>query len=856
MNIFPGSIMGNFLNTSAQQFKIPVYQRNYEWSFEQCDKLFEDIVKAGSLNSQHFCGSIVYQLLGSVKGINNSVIIDGQQRLTTIYILLKALYDSVGDSVEKMTINNCLFNSDPFHILNLDEAAKMKLKPAKEDNDQLINLIYDKHDKVEKSCGIYRNYEHFKDLIKKEFDRGISASIILQGLNMLIVAVVQLNQNDRAQEIFERINSTGVELKLSDKIRNYVLMTDTNQDELYEKYWLTTENLLNNVRNKDLMSSFFMDYLNMKLDGKIKESEAYERFKYLYVDGKYTNESMLQEILHYAKQYYVFENGDEDIKDEYLKIGERANAALYGIRKLNQTTVYLFLFRVFDDLERGYLDKNELAKVLEFLLAYLIRRLTCEVSSNSLRGLFKTLHQRVFNNIENKKNYYDAIVSFIMQLNTKDSIPGEDEFRVALRENNLYRKNALCSYLLISIENQGKELVNTDKLSIEHILPQNKNISDSWKRMLGENYQEVKDEYLHTLGNLSLTGYNSELSDKPFDEKKKAMKENICHIVVLFEDVLNQDVWNKDAIVSRANKLADKIIDLFPIVEPKTLIEFNDPRYKLYNVLDANNATFKYVNYYELEGERVTVDSFSDMLKSVIAKLFEEDNTIIENMAANNETFPGWMTPTFSYDKEKVKNPVEIKNGCGIYMSTNFSAKDIICYIRATLRKYGKNINDDFLYSARAIKDDEKSFESGTVQEVFYKHWTEVLAELKAEGIFTNVNPSTSNYISGYPGISGISVNCVSNYHKSNGCRIEFYIAKAKEESKKTFDKLLVHKDEIEKEIGCSLVWYRNDNGNMSKIYIPLDDYGLEDEDQWKYLASFYKKYALLFYEVFPKYLI
>ena len=690
MHIFQASIISNFLGQNGQQYKIPVYQRNYEWSWDQCDKLFEDIVQAAKRNQLHFCGSIVYQPLAPTKGIYNYIVIDGQQRLTTIYILIKALLDMAQNDSEKMSPSMALFNTDPFQQFQLDETSKLKLKPAKDNNDQLLALLYDKHDQMDKSCEIYRNYLHFCDLIKQEQTQGVTVTDIYRGISLLTVAVIQLDANDKAQEIFERINSTGIPLNLGDKIRNYVLMTDNDQDRLYEEYWLKTEQLL----PKDRLADFFMDYLNFKLDGFTKESSAYDDFKQIYLQGKFTNESMLQEIYHYAQQYHTFLCGDDALGDEI-------NHSLSGLRQLNQTTVYLFLFQLFDDYEKKILENQELARILRILLNYSIRRLVCEVGSNSLRGLYKTLYGRVFSRTENKNHYYDSIVSFLQQLTSKDTIPGDTDFAIALRERNLYRKNALCKYLLSAIENQGKEKVITDNLSIEHIMPQNKNMSKVWQRMLGEDWEIVKDRYLHTLGNLTLTGYNSELGDRPFAEKKKMLEEAGTHITVLYSDVKDKEVWNAEAMEARAKRLSDIILKLFPIEEPSVKIEFTDPRYQEYTVADPNNATWKYVNYYELLGERVNVDSFALMVRSVAGKLYDRDSRIIDRMASEHEVFPGWANPVFSYDEAAVKNPVKLKKDTDVYISTGYSAADCISFIHELLKKYDLNPEEDFVYSAR-----------------------------------------------------------------------------------------------------------------------------------------------------------
>ena len=695
MFIYQGSIITNFLCQNGQQYKIPVYQRNYEWSKEQCKKLFEDIVQAAKRNQLHFTGSIVFQPLAPIKGIGNNIVIDGQQRLTTIYILIKALVDTAASEAEKAMPLAALFNTDQFNQFNLDETTKVKLKPAKDNNDQLLNLLYDKHDQIDKSCEIYRNYTYFCELIKEQQSDGVTVSDIYRGIGLLTVAVIQLDGNDKAQEIFERINSTGIPLSLADKIRNHVLMTDADQDRLYEEYWLKVEKLL----PREQLSMFFLDYLNIKIDGFAKENDAYDVFKSVYKGGNYSNESMLQEILHYTEFYYSFLNGNK-------KYGDEVDALLKSLQKLKQTTVFLFLFPVFDDYEAGVIDQAELAKVLRFLLNYSIRRLVCEIGSNSLRGLYKTLYARVFARPENKQHYYDSIVSFFQQLTSRDALPDDKTFIIALKQNNLYRKNALCKYLLISIENQGKEKLETEDLSIEHIMPQNKNMSTAWQKMLGVDvWKDVQEKYLHTLGNLTLTGYNSELGDLPFADKKKKMDDVNSKVVILYSDVKTRDVWNAEAIENRADRLADIIVSLFPIEAPTNRISFADPRYHEYTCDDPDEATYKTPNYYVLQGERVNVTNFSEMLRSIISRLYEQDPSIIEGMARNNDHLLSWsQTVMFSYDVNNVYGDAMIGN-TGIYHGIGFSASHIMYIIRALLERHDID-KSDFVYSARSSKPD------------------------------------------------------------------------------------------------------------------------------------------------------
>lgn len=693
MKIESGRMLNDYIEPNKKQYCIPVFQRDYAWTEEQCTKLFEDIVMAYKKDRPHFCGSFVYAPLGSKKHIDSYIIIDGQQRFTTLYILIKALADSAVDDRDKEALQRYLYNEDKFNRYGLDEKSKLKLKPVKTDNDQLLLLMSGKIEQMDKSRRgiIYHNYMLFMQLIQSFLDESTANSVLMinDGIEKLICADIRLDTDDNAQEIFERINSTGIKLGLADLIRNYILMTDTDQERLYEEYWLVVQNLLPDK----LLDNFFIDYLNMKSDGFVKESEAYKSFKQVYLEGKYDNEKMLQEILHYAKQYCAFCYGSSGFDAE-------VNKALAGLRKLKQTTVYLFLFRVFDDYENGIITQNELARVLKMLLSYSIRRLVCEIGSNSLRGLYKTLYGRVFEQKENKNTYYDSLVSFFMQQTSKNTIPSDNEFLTALQEKNLYSKNALCKYLLCAIENQGKETLDTENLSIEHIMPQNKNLSMSWQKMLGENWQSVHEKYLHTLGNLTLTGYNSELGDKPFEKKKEKLEETITHIAVLYSDVKDKSEWNSVNMEKRAKRLAEIILKLFPIEQPKTKIEFTDPHYKLYTLANPDDATYKTVNYFEFLGERVNVNSFAEMVRSIAQIFYDMDNSIIDDMAKKHEPLPEWTTPAFSYEEKGVRNPFKLKK-CNIYISTGYSASACIYFIRGLMKKYEFNTSEDFVYSAK-----------------------------------------------------------------------------------------------------------------------------------------------------------
>ena len=698
VNIEKGRIINDFIEPNKRQYIIPVYQRNYEWTKDQCEKLFSDILVAEKNDKTHFCGSIVYAPLKEENKIQYYIIIDGQQRLTTIYLLLKAMLDEAEDDKTKDALLDTLLNKDKFDKFGIDQASKLKLKPIKSDEEQLSILMDDnaKKDKIDQNSGIWKNYKYFRSLIKKELEAGAYVKDIYKGVENLFCAKILLDKEDNAQEMFERINSTGIPLSLADKIRNFVLMTEVDQERLYTYYWLEIERLL----PKEDMHAFFLDYLNLKREGFSKEAEAYEDFKNIYNEqyGSSRNgkEEVLKELLHYANQYHIFLYTDS----EY---GDRINALLKNLRELKQTTVFLFLFRVFDDYENKVIDLPILEKTLEFLRNYSIRRLICEVGSNSLRGLYKTLYDRVFNNVANKDYYYDSIVCFFKQLTSKDALVNDATFVEALKYKNLYRKNALCKYLLGAIENQGKEKVKIDSLTIEHIVPQNKNLSTYWQNMLGDNWQSVQEKYLHTLGNLTLTGYNSELGDKPFSEKKILIEKKDSKVVTLYTDVKDKREWNAANIEARAKRLANIILNLFKISGPDVEITFADPRYKEYSCDNPSDATNKWPNYYVLQGERVNVQNFQHMLRSVVDKLFKVDSTIIKGLALNEKNpIDGYQSIVFTYKSRNVNSDYRIGD-TGIYVRLGYSAAHTISIIKALLQKYDID-TDDFVYSAREYK--------------------------------------------------------------------------------------------------------------------------------------------------------
>lgn len=617
-------MLRDFIGTNKVLFRIPVYQRNYDWSESNCNRLLDDIYDIMKSGDKHFLGTIVFMAAKSGGfALQEYIIIDGQQRLTTLMLILKALSvvaESAGD--------DCYHEIEEQYLHNkyCDEEFKVKLKPIKSDNNQFTLLLEDKIDEMDEDTHIYHNFMLCKERFERWAERGINPSRVLDALTKLeIVEIVLTKGEDDPQVIFESINSTGLELSNADLIRNYLLMNADDQEKLFENYWLYIEKTLRNKMDYSNLDAFFMQYIVYKTSKPVNSRQLYNSFVKLFKDSGYSQESILKELRYYAEIFGAFVYGS-------AKYSERINRLLYRLRVLNQTTCYPFLLHVFDDYHQGVIDEETVEKILQFILAYLLRRMVCGVPSNTLRGLFTYLYNRIFKVASNKQKYYGTLNKFLFTVSSKDVIPSAGEFERALQKANIYGNNALCRFLLLDIENgDGKEILQAENLTIEHIMPQT--LSADWSHIRPEEHEE----YLHTLGNLSVTGYNSELSNKSFAEKQDIIREN-SKAVILNSDVLDKESWNIATIQARAKRLAgivmtrykiDRIVDdsiEFEYIETLTLDNYDE-------------VTGKKLVSFKLFGETYRQNKYALMLLDVIKLLDKKSPGKLQTLAENNYSF-------------------------------------------------------------------------------------------------------------------------------------------------------------------------------------------------------------------------
>lgn len=706
-------VFSDLIEKNKRVFKVPVYQRNYDWSNIQCEKLYQDIMKANERDHKHFTGTVVYIVGLSGSNLSEALIIDGQQRLTTVYILLKALYDAAkGVSVRIETeIEEVMFNR------NCDEKYKLKLKPVKSDNEQLLLLIKDKIDEMDRNSNIYKNYITFKNLIGNTLESGLELNDILDGIKKLemVEIVLDKSQGDEPQKIFESINSTGLELSLADLIRNYLLMDDENQDELYENYWSAIEK---NTGYRNL-GDFVINFLNSQISKSVNSKNAYRLFTEHCEENHLGHEDILKKLKRTSKYYGAY-IGENNIYNEKI------SACLRAFYTIKQTTIIPLLFRIFDDYEDRNIDEETLCKVLGYLLTYLVRITACEINKN-LSKFMSSMYDRVIDG--NYDNYYEKFVIFLNDSKANDRMPTDKEFEYALINKPLYKK-PICKFALSVIENSTKEHLDVSNLTIEHILPQKEN-SAVWKKEVGDDYGTVYKKYLHTLGNLTITGHNSELGTKPFNDKKKIIRDN-SKANVLNKEVLAADRWNEASILKRAKALSDILICEFKYIEKHAdVTETNELSFGADSGLDFSNTR---PEEFSFVGEYVKVVSWADLLTKFINIAYDLDSETFHDLAAGDYSILNADKIYISNDERKLRKAKQIDNS-GIFYETNLSSNNIISFIKDLLLKMKLEI-DDFNFSLSDAPfdiNDENTWSEGLlpVGKLFYNLIQDLLDKSK-----------------------------------------------------------------------------------------------------------------------------
>lgn len=555
----------DFLKKS-QQCAIPIYQRTYSWTEKECRQLWEDIIRTGNNDdiSAHFVGSIVYIDKGRGGPLSRwepVLVIDGQQRLTTVTLLIVALAKALGDTEPLDGFSASKLRH--YYLVNREEEGDRynKLILSQTDRDTLIAVVGGNEPPKERSMRVTENFALFESWI--DACKG-DLLPVCKGLAKLVMVDIKLTRDqDNPQLIFESMNSTGRELTQADLIRNFILMglEPKLQTRLYQQFWRPMEEDFGQEAYGTHFDAFMRHYLTVKTGDIPKVRDVYEAFKtYAHSPNveKAGVESLVADIRTFARYFCAMALGRESNPD--LKL------AFHDLRELKVDVAYPFLLELYHDYSIGVLSCADFVTTVRLVESYVFRRAICAIPTNSMNKTFST-----FTRALKKDRYIESIRAHFLLLPSYRRFPTDDEFQRDLKTRDLYNFPRR-SYWLRRLENHGrKERVPVDEYTIEHIMPQNENLPAAWKAALGPDWERIQKTWLHTLGNLTLSAYNFDYSDKPFAVKRDMPADPDKGLKVsplkLNQGLGQLDEWNEETIKARAEKLSNGAISVWPVPE-------------------------------------------------------------------------------------------------------------------------------------------------------------------------------------------------------------------------------------------------------------------------------------------------
>lgn len=549
------STINDFFALTGTIFSIPVYQRNYTWEEENCEKLLQDIVSISQNKKTHFMGSITYILHliddeKSLRQLQEFVIIDGQQRVTTIMLLLKAIETKIQNEGIKKEIDN---------LLNLS-GQRLRLKPIKSDKEAFDLVMQNRSHELQGESHIRNNYKFLTKELEKYISKGYRIEEIYGAfLRLKIVAIgLELGEDD-PQVVFESINATGVQLKGLDLIRNYLMMGENseNQKHLYDTYWVPLENWLG---EKDL-NDFIKTYLRIYFEDRVKEGEreVYYTLKAHHREN-FPNDiqGLMSDMREYGRIYQIFLDRDH----YFLERGDSqqlANLRLHikDLIKIKFGVAKPFVLRCARDFEKGKLDYENFYEILQILISYFVRRSVCGDSSPTLTRVLYSLYRQLEENVS-----ADALKRYLGKSVGQMAFPNDDKIKAAFLVRNAYAANQVCKFILLEIEKlSNAEPPREENLEVEHFYP--KTPTQEWRDMVGD-YFTFEQDYLNNFGNLTLSGQNQKLGNKPYEAKIELMEQHSSlHLNDYFLN--NTHSWGIEEVKARSEYLANQFcqVELF-----------------------------------------------------------------------------------------------------------------------------------------------------------------------------------------------------------------------------------------------------------------------------------------------------
>ncbi|GAA7669732.1 DUF262 domain-containing protein [Helicobacter pylori] len=622
------STINDFFALTGTIFSIPVCQRNYTWEEENCKKLLQDIVSISQNKKTHLMGSITYILHliddeKSLRQLQEFVIIDGQQRVTTIMLLLKAIETKTRDEGIKKEIDN---------LLNLS-GQRLRLKPIKSDKEAFDLVMQNRSHELQGVSHIRNNYKFFTKELEHYISKGYRIEEIYGAfLRLKIVAIgLELGEDD-PQVVFESINATGVQLKGLDLIRNYLMMGENSdrQKHLYDTYWVPLENWLG---EKDL-NDFIKTYLRIYFEDKVKEGEreVYYALKAHHRENFLNDiQGLMSDMREYGRIYQIFLDRDH----YFLKRGDSQQLANLCLRitdlvKIKFGVAKPFVLRCARDFEEGKLDYENFHEILQILISYFVRRSVCGDSSPTLTKVLYSLYRQLGENVS-----ADALKRYLGKSVGQAAFPNDDKIKAAFAVRNAYSANQVCKFILLEIEKlSNAEPPKEENLEVEHFYP--KTPTQEWRDMVGD-YFTFEQDHLNNFGNLTLSGQNQKLGNKPYEAKIALMEQHSSlHLNDYFLN--NTHSWGIEEVKNRSEYLADQFcqVELF-----KDLPKEYRTR-EINKTLDDNLTSHNLQSVRLPNQQRKIVRNAKELASAVIDYLLENAREAFESYTDEAQRYLCW----------------------------------------------------------------------------------------------------------------------------------------------------------------------------------------------------------------------
>lgn len=829
----------SYMEGSNNRYVIPVYQRRYDWKIENCKQLYNDLLRlTDDKEGNHFFGSIVSDVVGA-GSTTEYHIIDGQQRLTTVTLLLLAITKLVekGEVESKeVALNDQIM--ERFIIAKwAKEDDRIKLIPVKRDRQALHSLIFGEEDEYVENSNLTINFKYFYERLRKDSNL---IDEIYSAIQRLQVISITLEKGDDAQLIFESLNSTGLALSEGDKIRNFILMNLPldEQNKYFEKYWIKIEDLTNKR-----IDNFVRNYLSIKTFSTPTMAKVYFEFKEYVNKHNDSLEKLLEDMLRYSKFYKKLLDGESGFNNRDL------DSAMFNFMKMDRTVTEPFFMEIFSLQDEGKLNLDDLIGIYEIIESYLFRRNICGVGTNALNKIFLNLNKDIIRYDGSTDKYVEKLKYNLINKRDSGRFPKDEEFYENLNNKEIYlMRGGFKNYLFNKIENyktvETKDIYNhldDGTYSIEHIMPQK--LNDDWFEELGDNAEEIHEKWIHKLGNLTITGYNSDMGNSSFTKKRDGKHGFKKSGIRMNQDLALLDSWGEEEIEKRQRDLLE--LSVYEIWKyPTTDFELQREDLEYTSLTDDDyDLKGKRILKINFRGEESSFKNWVDAFIFLIKILHEEDKSQLINLV--REEPRDILGYSFSNNYNAFHNYEKIDEN--IFVSTNNDTNTKIRILSKLFELYDEDPNNLIFYF-----EDSENFdrEPENIREEYWNYAIPIIREANADNeSFRNVTRSKSSWVSGAIGINRFYISC---YFYMNSAKVSIRLNKSdKEENKTAFDYLYRYKDKVENNLGLKLSWNRSDDKKVSTIDVAIENINTRDKSNWKKIAKFHAEMSDAFYKEF-----